>query len=94
MFVGQLIGSVIAMFLMTALMDWLIVRRIANDARVRALGAAALAYFVAIFLYAWGNGENGNMDFGNGPIVYGIAAIIVGVATLGLAIKNSSNSKP
>lgn len=72
---GQMIGGIVAMFFFSMLLDWAVVRRIADDRVKGALGSVLAAYLIGSLIYAFNDPWVGGAAF----IIYLPGAIIAGI---------------
>lgn len=80
-FIGQVVGGIIGIFLLYALLEWIIFQRVLDDPVKGKLGATLAAYLVGSTLGGLG-GANGGPFYWNAFADYAIPAIIVGFLAL------------
>lgn len=73
---GQVVGGLIAVFLLSRLIEWAIVKRVANDPVAGKLISLVAAWFVASTIYGFGSADGGDFVL-RGYLIYGFAALIL-----------------
>jgi hypothetical protein len=77
--IGMLIGSIIAVYLLSALIEWAFIKRVMDDQTIGGLSSTAIAVVVAIIIYGFGNANGGSWNPLPGGIFYIIGGCIVAV---------------
>lgn len=75
---GQLIGGVLAIFLLDALFDWALFKRVIEPGPVRIAASVSASVVLAIVLYGFGNANGGPWNPGSGIIAYPFGGVVVG----------------
>ena len=76
--IGQIVGGVIATFILGFLVDWLILKRLPISRSIGLILSAVVAVVVAIVLYGFGNADGGPWNPGYGYLTYGLGGLISG----------------
>jgi hypothetical protein len=77
---GQLIGGILAILLLSLLLEWAIFKRVVNSAVVGKLSSVAAAYVIAVIVYSLGNSQPSVaiVAYLPGAIVWGVWGYIKG----------------
>lgn len=76
--IGAIVGGSILIYLLSALIEWAVIKRVMNDPKIGVLVAVALATGIAIILAGLGNADGGPFNPGEMALPYLIAGAIVG----------------
>jgi hypothetical protein len=80
--IGLIIGGVIAIYLLSLLIEWALFKRILDDPRAGGLASTACAFVLAVILYGFGNANGGAWNPMPGAIAYLVGAVIVAILRL------------
>ena len=77
---GQLVGGILAILILSLLLEWAIFKRVANSAVVGKLSSVAVAYIIAVIGYSLSNSQPSVAiaAYLPGAIVWGVWGYIKG----------------
>lgn len=78
-FIGQAVGGILAIYLLSLLVEWALIKRVMDDSVVGCWVSVGVAYALAVLIYGFGNADGGPWNPGRGFYVYAIGAVVVGV---------------
>lgn len=76
--IGMMVGGILAVYLLSKLVEWLVVKRVMDDPVNGVIVSVIAAYILAVVIYGFGSADGGSWSF-KGVIPYLPGAIIVGI---------------
>ena len=80
-FIGQVIGGIIAVYLLSKLVEWAVIKRVMDDAIKGGFVSVAIGYALAAILYGFGE-ANGGPWIPNGFLLYMPGAVVVALVRM------------
>jgi peptidoglycan/LPS O-acetylase OafA/YrhL len=81
-FLGMLAGGVIGTWLLGALLEWAIFKRMGISAKARIVLSCVTAIILAVIIYGFSSADDGEWNPREGLIIYPLAGLIVCVVRL------------
>lgn len=80
--IGSIVGGLLIVYLLSKLIEWLIISRIMNDAKAGLFVSVGLGVVGAVVLYGFGNADGGPWNPLPGGIAYVLAGPVVAILRL------------